>query len=310
MAAEHDSVLVSIVTPCYNMARYVEETVHSVLSQDYPYIEHIVMDGGSTDGSLEILDKYKDRITIYSGPDDGTADAVNEGIQRSKGSIVAFLNADDIYLPGAVSAAVRGLERYPEAAVVYGEALWVDGAGKMIGRYPTLPFDKRKLAEECFICQPASFIRRSDFEKVGGLDPALHFAFDYDLWIRMARRRPLRKIDEVLAASRMHHENKTLGSRTGVFREAMRLLKKHYDYVPFQWVHGYCSYFLDRRDQFFEPLRPSFLKYLVSLPVGLWVNRRHPVRYGKEWKAIMTKEGFQRRLNESWMRRAFQSRGK
>ena len=109
MAAENNGVLVSIVTPCYNMARYVEETVRSVLSQDYPYIEHIVMDGGSTDGSLEILDKYKDRITIYSGPDDGTADAVNEGIQRSKGSIVAFLNADDIYLPGAIPGGGRRL---------------------------------------------------------------------------------------------------------------------------------------------------------------------------------------------------------
>jgi glycosyltransferase involved in cell wall biosynthesis len=152
--------LVSVITPCLNMGEFLEETIQSVLSQDYPHIEYIVMDGGSTDRTLQILEKYKDRLCYKSRPDRGTADAVNRGFALSEGAFFAWLSADDTYLPSAVSAAVRALTDNPQAGAVYGEAWWVDASGKTIARYPTRPFDRELLGEECFICQPATFIRR------------------------------------------------------------------------------------------------------------------------------------------------------
>ena len=109
------------------------------------------------------------------------------------------------------------------------------------------------------------------------------------------------KLEKQMAASRMHRENKTLGSRRGVFRETVKILRRHYGYIPFRWVHAYCSYQADRRDQFFEPLRPTFFKYVISLPMGLYCNRGHMGRFVSEWMSVMTREGLARRLDESWL---------
>src|ERR1700722_3868709 len=188
-----DPPLVSIVTACYNAAQFIEETMESVLAQDYPRIEYIVMDGGSTDETVDILARYESRFPSHikyswiSEKDNGAGDAVNRGFARSSGEIFAYLHADDILLAGAISAAVRAFEENPQADVVYGGAFWIDEAGARIGPYPTRDFDRDLLAQECFICQPASFIRRSAFENSGGLDPALQSAFDYELWMRLAR---------------------------------------------------------------------------------------------------------------------------
>ena len=287
--------LVSIVTPTYNMGRFLEETIQSVLSQDYPNIEYIVMDAGSTDETLAILEKYADRLQFHSGPDRGTADAINKGFERSRGSVFAYLNADDTYLPGAISTALRSLNSEPGAGVVYGEADWVDERGQVLAPYPVGPYDAALFSQECFISQPAAFIRRGAFELAGRMDPNLHYAYDYDLWIRISRLYPMRKIDAVLATSRMHTENKTVGQRRRVLRETLRLLQSHYGYVPFQPVHGYASYLVDRRDQFFEPLRPSIFKYALSLLVGLRYNPVHPFRFTREWAAVMSMGGLARR---------------
>jgi len=288
---------VSIVTPCLNMAGFLDQAIRSVLEQDYPALDYIVVDGGSTDGTLELLRRYEGRVRFVSEPDRGPADAINKGFRLTGGEIVAWLNADDYYLsPTAVSEAVRAFAEHPEAAVVYGEGVWVDEAGGEIGPYPVAEFDPARLAQECFLCQPAAFIRRSALEEAGGLDPDLKYAFDYDLWIRLARRHRFVHIPRRWAASRMHRATITLGARRAVFRETLELLGRHYGYVPFRWVHSYCSFLVDRRDQFFEPLRPGFGKYLLSLPAGLWYNRRHPLRYLNEWRRVMTWAGLLRRL--------------
>lgn len=280
--------LVSIVTPVYNLADFIEETVLSVLNQDYPRIEYIVMDGGSTDGTLEILAKYRGRIRVISEPDRGTADAINRGFRISSGEIFAFLNGDDTYLPGAVRTAVECLMAHPEAGGVYGEANWITEDGRIIERYPTRPFDAALLARECFICQPACFLRREIFRKAGLLDPDLECAFDYDLWIRVSRLAPLEKTDAVLANSRMRRASKTLGQRRRVFREALGVLKRHYGYVPFEWVYAYTAFLIDRRDQFFEPLRPSVTKLLASLLLGIGWNRWKALHFVAEWLHWLT----------------------
>lgn len=288
--------LVSIVTPCLNAARFIAATVESVLGQDYPRIEHIVMDGGSADGTLALLERYKDRIAVYSERDNGAPDAINKGIRRSCGAIVTFLNADDYYLPGAVSAAVRALQAHPDAAAVYADGIWVDESGEKIGDYPVSSFDRELFRAECFICQPASFLRRGPLEEINLLDAAWRRTFDYDLWIRLSRRYPMRKAEGVWAASRMHRDSISLGSRRQVFEETIRLLRHHFGYAPFRLIHSYCSYLADGRDQFFEPLRPSFWKYAKALPYGLYHNRRHPIRYAAEWASVMSWSGFLRRL--------------
>jgi glycosyltransferase involved in cell wall biosynthesis len=279
-----------------NAARFVETAIESVLSQDYARIEYIIMDGGSTDGTLQILKRYEDRVTLVSGRDGGAADAIRRGFELSSGNILGWLNADDAYLPGAISAAVRGFESHPDAAVIYGGATWIDQSGESIAPYPVRDFDRSLLARECFVCQPASFFRRDAFENVGGIDPGLHLTFDYELWIRLARTYRFQRIDRDLALSRMHAANKTLGQRRETFRETFRVLRRHYGYVPFPWIYGYLCYLADGRDQFFQPLEPSLLRYLESLPAGLLWNRSAMGRYLAEWSGVMSWAGLSRRL--------------
>lgn len=277
--------LVSIVTPALNATAFIEETIKSVLSQSYREIEYIIMDGGSTDGTVEILRAYADdpRFRYTTQRDAGTADAVNRGFRLSRGEVFAFLNADDMYTEGAVEAAIRSFESDPTTDVVYGDAAWVKADGHELGRYPTRAFDAQRLKEECFICQPASFIRRAVFEEAGLLNTELHFAFDYDLWIRLSAGRKLVKVDGILAKSRMHPANKTLGQRRKAFAETIRMLKSHYGYVSHTWVYTYTCCLIDGRDQFFEPIQPGATRYLASLPLGLYYNLRHPLRYLKDW---------------------------
>lgn len=276
--------LVSIVTPCLNAARFISHTIESVLAQDYPNIEYLIMDGGSTDETLDVVKRYERRLRWHSGPDSGTADAINRGFQESNGSILAWLNADDTYLPGAVSAAVERFLLMPDAAVVYGEGVWIDENGDTLGRYPTrAPYSPDLFERECGLCQPAAFIRRTAFEAVGQVDTTLQSAFDYDLWIRLSKQWPFVAIPTCLATSRMHEANKSLGNKGQMFQESMAVLRKHYGYIPVSWVYGYLSFLRDGRDQFFKPLRHSAVVYAGSLPTGIWYNWRHGWRYLRDW---------------------------
>ena len=288
--------LVTIVTACLNAERFVEQTILSVLEQDYPRIEYLVMDGGSSDGTIEILRKYEHALRWESAPDRGAADAVNRGFALAQGEIRGFLNADDIYHPGAVSLAVKNLLDHPEAAGVYGDAWWIDGNGARIAPYPVRDFSRALLERECFICQPASFFRKVPFESVGGLDPDFNLSFDYDFWLRLTRTFSLRRIDATLADSRMHPANKTLGQRDRVFRETFKVLKRNCGYVPFHWIYSYLCFRADTRDQFFQPFRPSIPRYLESLPVGLWMNPGALGRYLTDWASVISLDAARRRL--------------
>jgi glycosyltransferase involved in cell wall biosynthesis len=295
LRAAVEQPLVSIVTPSFQSGRFIQQTIESVLAQTYPRLEYIVMDGGSTDGTLDILERYRDRLQYFSGLDGGAADAINRGFGRCHGSIFAWLSADDIYSPQTVEAVVRHFTASAEADVIYGEGIWIDEKGTEIGRYPTeAPYHAGMFEQECAICQPATFMRREVFEAAGMLRKDLHYAFDYDLWIRLSRTRRFDAIPNVLAGSRMHRENKTLGSRRRVFEENIDVLRRHYAYVPLNWIYGYLSYLKDGRDQFFDSLSHSLLIYLTSLPAGLKYNHRHPWRYIAEWGSKLTGANFHR----------------
>jgi len=279
--------IVSVVTPALNCGRFLEETIESVLSQDYPLIEYFVMDGGSTDDTLAILKRYEGRLQYDSKPDQGAADAINAGFRRARGSILAWLSADDTYLPGAVRTAVERLAESPQAAAVYGEAYWTDEDGKCLGRYPTKkPYAPEIFMHDCGICQPACFMRRESFEAVGALDSRLRSAFDYDLWIRLSKRFPLVAASECLATSRMHRQNLSLLDRRAMFEESIGLLRRHYEYVPSHWIYSYLRFRQDGRDQFFDVARESRKALWKSLVTGLSYNRKHPVRFLREWLAM------------------------
>ncbi len=289
------AALVSIVTPTFNMGRYLPEAIESVLSQDYTSVEYIVADGASTDSTPAILASYGSRLRWFSGKDNGPSDAAHRAFAQARGDIFAWLNADDSYLPGAIRTAVSYLAAHPEIDVVYGEGYWIAEDGARISRYPTLAWDARVLERDCFICQPAAFFRASAYRKCG-LDPEINRSFDYDLWIRMAKAGiRFAAIPEYLANSRMHAGAKTIYEREHVFQASMDLLLRHYGYIPMPWIFGYAAWRRDDRDQFFEPLRLTPATYLAALPLGLRMNPRRRLRFFSEWLAAPL-HGLHRRL--------------
>lgn len=300
-ASAETQPLVSIVTPSFQSGRFIERTIESVLSQDYPRIEYLVMDGGSTDQTPAILERYRGRFRYVSARDGGAADAINRGFGHCSGSVFGWLSADDVYYPGAIATAVRHFAASPEADVVYGGGMWIDQDDATIGPYPAItPYNPGMLRRECGICQPAALMRSAAFESAGRLNPGLRYAFDYDLWIRLSRTARFKAVSEVLAASRMHRDNITLGSRRRVFEENIAVLQRHYGYVPMNWVYSYLTYRRDGRDQFFEPLQHSVAAYLASLPAGLRYNYRHPWRYLREWGSRLTVDNLRRARGERY----------
>ena len=218
--------LVSIITPSYNQAAYLEQTILSVLSQDHPRIEYIVVDGASTDGSVEIIKKYAGRFANWvSEKDHGQAEAINKGFARATGDIVAWLNSDDYYLQGTVSAAVKVFEENPDVVLVYGNMLAVDEHGKT---FNTLTYGQLSLEDLlCFqiIGQPAVFMRHSALRKTGGLNPDFHFLLDHLLWIQIARQGSILHVDQTWSAARYHAEAKNRAKAAEFGREAFRILE-------------------------------------------------------------------------------------
>ncbi len=217
--------LVSIITPSFNQAAYLEQTINSVLNQDYLNIEYIVVDGGSTDASVEVIRKYADQLAYWvSEKDSGQADAINKGFARATGEIIAWLNSDDYYLVGAVSAAVKTFAEHPDVVLVYGNMLAVDGNGKT---FNSLTYKQLTLEDLlCFqiIGQPAVFMRRSALQSAGGLDPIFHFMLDHHLWIRIAQQGKILHVDQTWAAARYHAEAKNRAKAAEFGREAFCIL--------------------------------------------------------------------------------------
>lgn len=216
---------VSIITPSFNQAPFLERTIRSVLEQDYRNIEYLVVDGGSTDGSLDVIHKYARRLAWWTSEKDrGQSDAINKGFAHAQGDIAAWLNSDDYYLPGTVSAAVRQFERHPQAVLIYGNMLAVDEYDRTLN---ILKYRQLSLVDLlCFqiIGQPAVFLRRSAFEKAGGLDVSLHCMLDHQLWIRIAEQGEIVHVDETWAAARYHAGAKNRAQPVEFGREAFRVL--------------------------------------------------------------------------------------
>lgn len=218
--------LVSIITPSYNQGEFLEETIQSVLTQDYPRVEYWIIDGGSNDGSLEIIQNYADRITGWLfEPDNGQADAINKGFGKVRGDIVTWINSDDVYRPQAIKRAVRVLESHPEVGLVYSDVDSIDVDGDLFNRMQYDHWQLVDLMKFKILGQPSVFFRRSALEKAGYLDATYHYLLDHHLWLRMALHTSLRYVPgEVWSAARMHAGAKNVSEAASFGQEAYRLV--------------------------------------------------------------------------------------
>ena len=213
---------VSIVTPSFNQARYIRRTLASVLAQAWPDLDYVVFDGGSTDGTLDILKEFGKTIKWVSHSDRGQADAVNRGILATDGDVVGWLNSDDIYYPGAVRHAIEYLSANPEIDVVYGMADHIDLNDLPFEQYPTESWNFERLKRTCFICQPAVFFRRRVVPKYGLLNDKLNYCMDYEYWLRLGSAGArFGYLEKKLAGSRMYGSNKTLAQDWPCIRRSM-----------------------------------------------------------------------------------------
>jgi len=232
---------VSIITPSFNQGRFIERTLKSVACQSGAEIEHVIIDGGSTDNTVEILKNFRPSVRWVSEKDHGQADAINKGIQATDGEIIGWLNSDDVYYSGAIARVVDFFEKNPHINVVYGMADHIDVEDRAYEAYPTEQWDFERLKETCFICQPALFFRRLVVNNHGYLDQSLMYCMDYEYWLRLGKfGERFGYIKEKLAGSRMYAENKTSRAQLEVHKEINNMLKKNFGSVPDSWLFGYA----------------------------------------------------------------------
>ena len=219
--------LVTIVTPSYNQAAYLEETILSVINQAYQNIEYIVIDGGSSDASVDILKKYDSKIFRWvSESDNGQTDAINKGFAFAQGEIICWLNSDDTFQPNAISEAVDYLIKNPDVGLVYGDTNYIDGNSSVVGKFPAAQTSLKKLKRGyVHVPQQASFFRKSLWDQIGPLDPKFFFAMDYDLWVRLASVSEIVYLPRTWANFRLHADAKTISADDRCWPE---MLKVHY----------------------------------------------------------------------------------
>ena len=281
--------LVSIITPSYNQARFLEATLRSVLEQEYPNIEYLVVDGASTDGSVEIIRKYADRLAWWaSEKDTGQSEAINKGLRRAQGEFVGWLNSDDVYLPGAVSAAITVFQSHPEAGLVYGDAQAIDSDGKPFNLMRARQYTLADLLAFQIICQPAAFMRRSVLEEVGYLNPAYHLLMDNLLWMCMAQKAPIVYTPQTWAAARYHDQakNRTRGAAYG--QEAKVLISDLKSRPEFSNLilsdEKRIQAGVERFDAFYLTDAGHPWKALCAYGRAL---RLHPITVAQDWKHIL-----------------------
>lgn len=250
--------LVTIITPSFNQGHFIRETIESVLTQDYPDIEYIIMDGGSTDDTARVVGEYADRLTFISEKDRGQSHAINKGFQRARGEIVAWINSDDVLLPKAVSRAVSFLSAHPECGAVYGEGNTIDAEGRVKGRFPfSEPFNLWKLVHHTdYILQQSVYFRRNVLEQLNWLDESLHYGMDWDLLVRIGKRMPLGYIPELMGALREYETAKSFAGGAKRFDELAALVRRQ---SGTRFPAGYIIYGLDTYDKIISAKLPSFL---------------------------------------------------
>jgi len=235
---------ITVITPSYNQGKFIQQTVESVLSQGYPSLEYIVMDGSSTDDTLTVLEPYRSRLTLISEPDRGQADAINKGLRRATGEIVCWLNSDDFFLPDALLTVGRYFAAHSDIDWLTADCLIVDDVGIPI-QQPIRYYKKllRSLPNQAYlgltnaVCQPATFWRRSVHDRLGYLNESLHFTMDYDFWLRLAQQSPPAVLQKSTSAFRIHGQSKGGQQYIEQFLEDEQIMQLYTRSTLTQWLH-------------------------------------------------------------------------
>jgi len=288
--------LVTVVTPSYNQGEFIRATIESVLSQSYPQIEYIVMDGGSTDQTAAIVAEYAGRLTWISEKDRGQAHAINKGFIRARGEIVAWLNSDDLLLPGAVAHAVEAFNAAPAAGAIYGEGYLIDRDGRSKGRFhATEPLNLWKLVYlSDYILQQSTFFRRSALEEIGWLDENLHYTLDWDLLIRLGLRFQLHYTPEYLGVLREYSDAKTFSGGGRRIEEIRQILERH---TGLKRAPGYWTYGLDNIQRRTEAFLLERSPWWLQLPARVLTAL---IRLGTRGTIIYILRHAQGLYSDSW----------
>ena len=223
---------ISIVTPSFNQAEFLEETIMSVLSQRYPNLEYIIIDGASTDGSVDVIKKYESQLNYWvSEKDSGQVEAINKGFAKCTGDIIAYLNSDDVYLPGTFNIILDHFQKDPNLKWISGPSLRFAADYTVFEGDNVPPDDPMRWLLACWIAQPSTFWKRECYDKLGGMDPEFHFSLDYEYWLRFIFKGGyrLKFIKRPLSAYRYHSESKTVALQERFRVEDSRL---HDRYLP------------------------------------------------------------------------------
>jgi len=269
---------ISIITPSYNQGQFLEETIRSVLLQDYPAIEYIIIDGGSTDNSKSIIEKYKNKLAWFvSEPDNGQSDAINKGLRRATGDFVAWINSDDIYTENAISSAVEKLKSNPDCGIVFSNVLSIDSVSSVFNLMRYGDWGLPELMQFKVIGQPGIFMRKKALDDVGFLEPDYHWLMDHHLWLKIASKYPIKYVDEIWAAARFHPGAKNLRGAEKYGMEAFVIyewMKQEPDFLPLfrknQKKIEAGAYLLQAR-YLLEGKRnwPAFINYMKSVTLDI-----------------------------------------
>jgi len=268
---------ISIVTPSYNQANFLEKTIVSVLNQNYPNLEYIIIDGGSTDGSVEIIRKYEKYLTYWvSEADGGQSNAINKGFKHATGELFGWLNSDDYYLPGALPAVAKTYRDAGKPCAVVGIGRAIDCRGRMLFEQQPGRLDYESVLEckEHWIYQPACLFPAEAYWSVGGLDEQLHYAMDFDLFVKLSKRVPFVRLDRCISVALCHPAAKTKAARGKMFAEVRLIQMRHggekyalqaleYEYTKLLWFENLV-----------KPLKNNFLYGFIQPHVQKWLRGR------------------------------------
>ena len=309
---------ISIITPSYGQGAFIEETIRSVLAQDYPDFEHIVVDGGSRDQTLDILRKFP-HLRWVSERDRGQADAINKGLRMATGEILAYLNSDDLYRPGAFRAVADFFAAHPEARIVAGGCDVIDERSRITGhlraRYGRLEDLIRYWGWDRWVCipQPAVFWRRALTEEAGPFDASLHMTLDYDMWLRAAARTPIHTLPETLAAFRLAAGSKTTSRTHEMYLEEFAVSRRYWSLLPrrrrapvmLEARRHVARKLLDSAEHYsFHDVSRSLVVSLLGRAAGYWP----PLALAPRWwltllQALAPSGGVRGRVR--WLHRAY-----
>jgi glycosyltransferase involved in cell wall biosynthesis len=270
---------ISIVTPSYNQSQFLEETIRSILLQGYPNLEYIIIDGGSSDNSIEIIKKYQKYLSYWvSEPDEGPADAINKGWRKTTGEIIAYLNSDDAYLPGTLAAVAEAFQNKQDILAICGNELRVDSEGFVTLQKSEMSnekIDHSSLLNLNFISQPATFIRASILKLLGGMNLNIRYIFDFELWLRLTRLSPIKRIPNLLAITREHDKTITLTQRPKIGSELSQVIASEVKKTPFDLTRKQKQYILFKvnslaidlhleKDNYLESIEHALKAFLIS----------------------------------------------